>query len=238
MYNQSSNNYENVSPIQTGSGSITRQFINTVFLYMFGGLMLTAITAYLVSGSPEIINTIATTPLKWVAMFAPLGMVIWLAAGYHKMSGASMLTVFGLYSIVNGFSFAFILLAYTGAAIGATFAITALLFGTMAVLGWTTKTDLTKMGSILFMLLIGLIIASVVNYFMQSEGMDYIISFIGVVIFTGLTAYDMQKLKRIGSGVEYGADETKKLAIMGALALYLDFVNLFLFLLRFFGGRD
>jgi len=108
----------------------------------------------------------------------------------------------------------------------------------MAVLGYTTSTDLTKFGGIMMMALIGIIIASVVNWFMQSESMDYIISIIGVLVFTGLTAYDVQKIKRIGGGVEYGAEDTKKLAIMGALSLYLDFINLFLFLLRFLGSRD
>lgn len=118
------------------------------------------------------------------------------------------------------------------------FFITAALFATMAVVGYTTKTDLTKLGSILMMALVGLIIASLVNYFMQSERMDYIISCVGVLIFTGLIAYDTQKIKRIGAGVEYGTATAGKLAIMGATSLYLDFINLFLFLLRIFGRRD
>jgi FtsH-binding integral membrane protein len=126
---------------------------------------------------------------------------------------------------------------YTGNSIASTFFITSGTFTVMAILGYTTKTDLTKFGSILIMGVIGIVIAMVVNMFMQSEMMSYIISGIGVLIFTGLTAYDVQKLKRIGAGVEYGTDEANKLAIMGALNLYLDFINLFLFLLRFMGDR-
>ena len=118
-----------------------------------------------------------------------------------------------------------------------TFVITSGMFGTMAVVGYTTKTDLTKFGSLMFMGLIGIIIASVVNMFMRSGTMDYIISFIGVLVFTGLTAYDVQKLKRIGSNMELESEGARKLTIMGALTLYLDFINLFLFLLRFFGNR-
>jgi FtsH-binding integral membrane protein len=124
------------------------------------------------------------------------------------------------------------------ASIAKVFFITAALFGTMAVIGYTTKTDLTKMGSMLMMALIGLVIASIVNWFMQSDTMSYIISCIGVLIFTGLTAYDTQKIKRIGAGVEYGTATASKLAVMGATSLYLDFINLFMFLLRILGRRD
>lgn len=136
-----------------------------------------------------------------------------------------------------GMSLSFIFLIYTLPSIAKTFVITAAMFGTMGVLGYTTKTDLTKFGSIMMMGLVGLIIASVVNMFMRSETMDYIISFIGVLVFTGLTAYDVQKLKRIGNSISMDTEAARKLTIMGALTLYLYFINLFLFLLRFFGGR-
>jgi hypothetical protein len=136
-----------------------------------------------------------------------------------------------------GASLSFILLIYTSASIFKTFVVTAAMFGIMSVVGYTTKTDLTKFGSLMFMGLIGIIIASVVNMFLQSGTFDYIISFIGVLVFTGLTAYDVQKLKRIGAGIQYGSEPAKKLVIMGALSLYLDFINLFLFLLRFLGDR-
>jgi FtsH-binding integral membrane protein len=137
-----------------------------------------------------------------------------------------------------GISLSYIFLIYSLEVIAKVFFITAALFATMAVVGYTTKTDLTKLGSILMMALVGLIIASLVNFFMKSERMDYIISCVGVLIFTGLIAYDTQKIKRIGAGVEYGTATAGKLAIMGATSLYLDFINLFLFLLRIFGRRD
>jgi FtsH-binding integral membrane protein len=160
-----------------------------------------------------------------------------MSLGFQRMSSTVMLLLFLAYSIVMGMSLSFIFIAYTHGSIFQTFGIAALTFGVMAVMGYTTKTDLTKFGSILIMALVGIIIASLVNMFLHSSQMDYIISFIGVLIFTGLTAYDVQKLKRIGAGVEMGTDDTTKLAIFGALTLYLDFINLFLFLLRFFGNR-
>jgi FtsH-binding integral membrane protein len=149
-----------------------------------------------------------------------------------------MVMIFVLFSVLLGASLSSIFLIYTSASIMKTFLITSAMFGTMAVVGYTTKTDLTKFGSIMFMGLIGIIIASVVNMFMRSGTMDYIISFIGVLIFTGLTAYDVQKLKRIGSKIGLEDEGARKITIMGALTLYLDFINLFLFLLRFFGNRN
>jgi hypothetical protein len=154
------------------------------------------------------------------------------------MAASTMLLVFVLYSVLMGASLSFIFLAYTGASIAKTFVITSAMFGFMGFVGYTTKTDLSKFGSIMMMGLVGIIIASVVNMFMRSGTMDYIISFIGVLIFTGLTAYDVQKLKRIGAGISGENETTRKLTIMGALTLYLDFINLFLFLLRFFGNRN
>lgn len=149
-----------------------------------------------------------------------------------------MLTIFVIYSVLMGMSLSFIFLAYTASTIYTTFFITAGTFGLMAFLGYTTSTDLTKMGSILYMALIGLVLAMVVNWFMNSAAMDYVISGIGVLIFTGLTAYDMQKIKHMGMVTDSKSEEGTKLALMGALNLYLDFVNLFLFLLRFLGNRD
>jgi FtsH-binding integral membrane protein len=160
-----------------------------------------------------------------------------MGMGFQRMNYTTLVVVFGIYSVLMGMSLSFLILIYTSASIFKTFLITSLMFGFMAFLGYTTKTDLTKMGSILMMALFGLIIASLVNFFMKSAAFDYFISFIGVIIFTGLTAYDVQKLKRIGSGVEYQGAEMAKLTILGALTLYLDFINLFLFLLRLFGDR-
>jgi len=172
-------------------------------------------------------------------MFAPLILVLVMSGGANRMSASSLLLIFILFSVLMGASLSFILLAYTGASIAKTFVITSGMFGVMAVVGYTTKTDLTKFGSIMFMGLIGIIIASLVNMFMHSGTMDYIISFLGVLIFTGLTAYDVQKIKRIGAQVDgYSTnDNVRKLMLFGALSLYLDFINLFLFLLRFFGNR-
>jgi FtsH-binding integral membrane protein len=160
-----------------------------------------------------------------------------MSAGFQRLSASTMVLVFVLYSVLMGASLSFIFLAFTGASIAKTFVITSTMFGVMAVVGYTTKTDLSRFGSIMFMGLIGIIIASLVNMFMRSDTMDYIISFIGVLVFTGLTAYDVQKLKRIGAGAGVENETSRKLTIMGALTLYLDFINLFLFLLRFFGDR-
>ena len=160
-----------------------------------------------------------------------------MGAGLNRFSYSVILTLFIAFATIMGISLSFVLLAYTASSIYTTFASASVMFGVMAVMGYTTSTDLTKLGNILMMALIGMIVASLINFFMQSSTMSYIISFIGVIVFTGLTAYDVQKLKRIGEGVEYGSESTKKLVIMGALSLYLDFINLFLSLLRLFGDR-
>lgn len=228
------------------SGSITKTFMSNVFSYMASALAITGIISYWFGNDLELVGMLFTQTadgivkmnmLGYIVMFAPLGFVLLMSFGFQKMSSMTMVLLFIAYSAIMGVSLSTIFLVYTASSIFTTFFITAGTFGVMAFLGYTTKTDLTKFGSILMMGLIGIIIASVVNMFMGSETMDYIISILGVLIFTGLTAYDVQKLKRIGSGVEYGTDETNKLAIMGALNLYLDFVNLFLFLLRFLGDR-
>jgi FtsH-binding integral membrane protein len=182
------------------------------------------------------------TTLGYVAMFAPLGLVMLMSAGISKLSYTTLLGVFVLYALLTGVSLSFILLIYTSASIISCFAAAAGIFGIMAVLGYTTDTDLTKYSSILMVGLIGLVIATVVNMFIGSATMDYILSFFGVAIFTALTAYDVQKLKLIGEGIEQNGDQiaqadSKKLAIMGALSLYLDFLNIFLYLLRIFGNR-
>ncbi|MFA9221656.1 MAG: Bax inhibitor-1/YccA family protein, partial [Sediminibacterium sp.] len=178
------------------------------------------------------------TILGWVVMLAPLAFILVMNFGFNKMSFTTLLAVFLGYAAVMGMSLSFIFLIYDPAVITKVFFITAGLFGAMAFIGYTTKTDLTKFGGILMMALIGIIIASVVNMFMGSPFMDYLISCAGVLVFTGLTAYDVQKIKRIGAGVEFGTAEASKLALMGALTLYLDFVNLFMFLLRVFARRD
>ncbi len=221
---------------------MAKTYLSGVFMWMFLALGITAATAWLFATTPSLMGMLITETgsmsiTGWIVMLAPLGLVLWLSAGINRMAASTMVLVFIAFSVLMGASLSFIFLAYTGASIAKTFVITSGMFGTMAVVGYTTKTDLTKFGSLMMMGLVGIIIASVVNMFMQSSTMDYIISFIGVLVFTGLTAYDVQKLKRIGSQVTEGSESARKMTIMGALTLYLDFINLFLFLLRIFGNR-
>ena len=225
------------------AASLTK-FMSNVFLYMTGALALTGFVAYWAAGREAIINAMFNAENKlnilgYAVMFAPLIFVLIMSFAFNRLSYTALFLLFAAYSFVNGISFSFIFLAYTESAIATTFFITAGTFSIMAVLGYTTKTDLAKFGSILYMGLIGIILASLVNWFLGNSTLDYIISILGVLIFTGLTAYDVQKLKNIGAGQTSGDDTTKKLVLMGALTLYLDFINLFLFLLRLFGGsRD
>lgn len=173
-------------------------------------------------------------------MFAPIGFVLLMSFGFQRLSAPALTALFLVYSAINGISFSFILLAYTAGSVIGCFASAAVMFGVMAVMGYTTDKDLTGFGRIMMMGLIGILVAMLINFFLKSGTMDYIISIIGVMVFTGLTAYDVQKLKRIGAGMEYegvGVANTKKVSILGALSLYLDFINIFLFLLRLFGNR-
>ncbi|RUA24996.1 MAG: BAX inhibitor (BI)-1/YccA family protein [Bacteroidetes bacterium] len=225
-----------------GSGVMAKNFISNVFSWMGIAMAITAVTAYFFATDAGLMSMLISETggmsiMGWVVMLAPLGMVMWMGMGFQRMSYGTLVAVFGVYSILMGMSLSFILLVYTAASVFQTFLTTALMFGVMALVGYTTKTDLTKFGSILFMALIGIIIASVINMFMHSGTMDYIISFVGVLVFTGLIAYDVQKLKKIGSGIMYQNQDANKLAVMGALSIYLDFINLFLFLLRFMGDR-
>jgi FtsH-binding integral membrane protein len=224
-----------------GSGVMAKNFISNVFSWMGIAMAITAVTAYFFANDASLMGLLVTetgvSMFGYIVMFAPFGLVLLMGMRFAKMSYGSLVAVFGIYAVLMGMSLSFILLIYTAASVFQTFLTTSLMFGVMALVGYTTKTDLTKFGSILMMALIGLIIASVINMFMHSGTMDYIISFVGVLIFTGLIAYDVQKLKRIGSGIMYQNQDANKLAVMGALSLYLDFINLFLFLLRFMGDR-
>ncbi len=224
---------------------LKRTFISSVFSWMGVALAITAITAYIFGTDETYIRYLLTetatgikpTGLGYFVMFSPLGFVLLMSFGFQRLSQMALTILFLVYSVIMGMSLSFIFLQFAKNQIYTTFGISAALFGVMALAGYTTKTDLTKLGSILFMGLIGIIIASLVNFFLHSSQMDYIISFIGVLVFTGLTAYDVQKLKRIGAGVEYGSEAAAKLSIMGALNLYLDFINLFIMLLRLFNNR-
>ena len=216
-----------------------------VFIWMTVAMAVTAITAYLFASSADLIGNLVNlqtgkmTGLGWVVTFAPFGFVLLMSMGFQRLSPAIMTLLFLAFAVLMGMSLSFILLIYTAASVYKTFLVTAGMFGVMAFLGYTTKTDLTKFGSIMMMGLFGMIIAMLVNMFMHSSTMEYIISVAGVLIFTGLTAYDVQKLKRIGAGTGMAAGDAnvRKLSILGALTLYLDFINLFLFLLRFLGDR-
>jgi FtsH-binding integral membrane protein len=221
--------------------AVSKSFVSNVFAYMALALAISGALAYLFGTTDLIFSLISRsgmTPLGWVVMFAPFAFILAMNFGFNKMSFTTLLAVFLGYAAVMGISLSFIFLVYDFGVITKVFFITAGLFGAMAFIGYTTKTDLTKFGGILMMAVIGIIIASVVNMFMKSSQMDYIISCVGVLVFTGLTAYDVQKIKRIGAGVEFGTAEASKLALMGALNLYLDFVNLFMFLLRVFARRN
>jgi len=235
------NNLEFNDGVYANDDAQTKSFVSNVFAYMALALAISGALAYLF-GTTDLIYSLVDrsgmTALGWIVMFAPFAFILAMNFGFNKMSFTTLLAVFLGYAAVMGISLSFIFIVYDLGIITKVFFITAGLFGAMAFIGYTTKTDLTKFGGILMMAVIGLVIASVVNMFMKSSQMDYIISCIGVLVFTGLTAYDVQKIKRIGAGVEFGTAEASKLALMGALSSYLDFVNLFMFLLRVFARRD
>ncbi len=221
--------------------SSSRTFVAGVFAWMFLALLITSLAAYLFSTNAQLMGMLigetGFSGLGYVVMFAPLALVFLLSFGINKLSFPAMSAIYVVYSLVTGISLSFILLAFTGESVVKTFVVTSAMFGTMAFLGYTTKMDLSKFGSILYMFLIGLVIAMVANVFMQSSGLAYIIDIAGVLIFTGLTAFDMQRIKNMGEGADLKQESTKKMMLMGALSLYLDFINMFLFLLRLFGNR-
>ncbi len=209
-----------------------------VYNYMSVALALTGAVAFFVSTSPALMQVIYGTPLKWVVFLAPLGMVFYLAARIHKMSAATAQTVFWIYAGVVGLSLASIFVVYTGESIARTFFITAGAFAGLSLVGYTTKKDLSGMRTFFFMGLIGLILAMVVNMFLGSSELQLLISVGGVLLFAGLTAYDTQRIKLMYYEGDSGEIATKK-SIMGALKLYLDFLNMFIFLLHIVGvARD
>lgn len=218
-----------------------KTFLNDVFSWMGIGLAITALISYYVGNTPSLFGLLVTetglSVLGYVVMFAPIGFVLLMSFAYQRLSYGALVALFATYAAIMGVSLSFIFLIYTAESIYAVFGTSALMFGSMALIGYVTKTDLTKMGNILLMALIGIVIASLVNMFLHSDTMGYIISFVSVIVFCGLTAYDVQKLKNLGE--EIGMDQVmrSKLGILGALTLYLDFINLFLALLRLFGNR-
>lgn len=210
-----------------------------VFVWMTLALAITGITAFGVATSPALISAIfGSKVLFWGLIIAEFALVMGISGAISRMSLSTATLLFVLYSVVNGATLSVIFLAFSMSVIAKTFFITAGTFGVMALVGYTTKTDLTSMGKLLFMALLGLIIATVVNLFVQSTGFDLIISYVGVLIFVGLTAYDTQKIKQMYLEAPNGGEMSQKLALLGALTLYLDFINLFLYLLRIFGRKE
>ncbi len=210
-----------------------------VYVWMTLALVITGVTAYGVATSPGLMMAIATNKLLfWGLIIAEFGLVLAISAAINKLSLTTATMLFVLYSVINGATLSFIFAIYTMSSIASVFFITAGTFAVMAFIGYTTKKDLTSMGKILLMALIGIIIATVVNIFLKSTGLEMIVSYLGVLIFVGLTAYDSQKIKQMLLMAPDAGEGAQKLALLGALSLYLDFVNLFIYLLRIFGRRE
>ena len=211
-----------------------------VFVWMTLALAITGLTAYGVATSPTILSLIFSSKVTFFGLIiAEFALVFAISGAINRLSLSTATLLFILYSVINGATLSTIFFAFSVATIGKVFFITAGTFGAMALVGYTTKTDLTSMGKLLFMALLGIIIASVVNMFVGSSGLDLILSYVGVLVFVGLTAYDTQKIKQMCQSAPDAGESTQKLALIGALSLYLDFINLFLYLLRIFGNdRD
>ena len=210
-----------------------------VYVWMSLALLLTGATAYGVATSPGVLMALYTNrALLWGLMIAELVIVVGVSAAINKLSLATATMLFVLYSVINGVLLSSIFLVYTTSSIASVFFITAGTFATMALVGYTTKKDLTSMGKMLFMALIGIIIATIVNIFVKSSGLEMIVSYLGVLIFVGLTAYDSQKIKQMLLMAPDAGEAAQKMALLGALTLYLDFINLFIYLLRILGRRE
>lgn len=226
--------------------SASKKFFANVFLWMFVALAVSSVAAYLFASSPVIQSYLIAekgfTILGYIAIFAPLGLVMLMGAAMQRLSFPALVGFFLLYSVLTGVMLSFILLIYAATSIAICFVAAAVIFAVMAVMGYTTDTDLSKFGPILMAGVIGLVVVSVINMFIGSDTLGYFLGFVGIAIFTALTAYKVQEIKRIGQGLDESGNEialadSKKLAIMGALSLYITFINLFLSLLRVFGNR-
>ncbi|RZL07186.1 MAG: Bax inhibitor-1/YccA family protein [Pedobacter sp.] len=232
--------------------SVSKRFFANVFLWMFVALGISTVAAYIFGTTPEFMEMLRkpdlvtgaykTTILGYAVMFSPLALVLLMSAGLSRLSFPALVGIFILYSALTGMSLSFVLQVFTTYSIITCFAAAAGIFGIMAFLGYTTDIDLSKFGPILMVGVVGLVIASLINMFVQSAQFSLIMAYAGIAIFTALTAYDVQNIKRIGMGIEQAGDEVltvdaKKMAIMGALRLYLDFLNIFLYLLQIFGSR-
>ena len=231
-------NYAQSDVQRPGYNEGLRVYMLSVFQNMGIALVITALVAMFTASSPALMNAIFSTPLQWVVMLAPLGMVFFMSAKIMSMSVSGARTSLWVFAGLMGLSLSSIFYVYTSESIAKTFFITASLFGAMALYGHTTKKDLTGMGSFLMMGVIGIFIASLANMFFQSSALSNVLSYVGVIVFTLLTAYDVQMLKSVYYQMGSSSNEVaQKTAIYGALNLYMDFINLFIFLLRIFGVR-
>jgi len=223
---------------QLGIKSYQALFITKVYNWMALALFITGLVSYFVASSPEMLNIIVGSKLVFYGiLIAELLLVIYLTRSIHKLSQNMVVAGFLIYAVLNGLTMSIIFLIYTSNSIATTFYVTAGTFGAMSLYGYYTKKDLTSLGNMAMMALIGIIIASIVNMFLQNDMMYWIITYLGVAVFVALTAYDTQKLKELGSKGFVNDERMEKTSILGALTLYLDFINLFLFLLRIFGNR-
>lgn len=218
--------------------TVEADFMQKVYLWMTFALTLTGFVAYRTTQSEFLLELIFSSSFGFIGLIlVELALVFWISSGIQRMSSNMAIGLFLLYSVLNGMTLSVLLIAYTGASVASTFFITAGMFGAMSIYGYTTKQDLSSWGNLLFMALIGLILASVVNIFLQSSGLYWLISYIGVLVFVGLTAYDTQKIKQLAAQVIVESEVGRKVAILGALTLYLDFINMFIFMLRILGNR-
>lgn len=236
--------FEQARAVERDAG--LRAYMLKIYNYMASALALTGIVALMTANSPAILSmfyqveggqVVGLNGMGYLVMFAPVGLVLWLGMGISRMSLSTAQTIFWVYSVLIGLSMATIFLTFTGESIARAFFVTAGTFGAMSLYGYTTKRDLTGMGSFMVMGLIGLLIASLVNIFLQSSALNFATSVLGVVIFVGLTAWDTQRLKGMYYQLAGYGDELAKASIMGALSLYMDFINIFMYLLRFMGER-
>ena len=225
-----------VFPTATAAAERVTAFLRAVYGWMFAGLAITAFVAYTVAGSPAIVGALVSNQFLFLGLFlAQLGVVFFLSARVDRLAPGTATLLFIAYSALTGVTLSVILIAYTGASIATTFVVTAGMFGALALYGTTTSRSLAGVGQFVFMGLIGLVLASVVAMFWRNAALEFLISVVGVIVFTGLTAWDAQRLRMMATALPEG--RLGSYAILGALSLYLNFINLFLFLLRFMGGR-
>jgi len=223
-------------PTSTAAAERVTTFLRAVYGWMFVGLAITAFVAYTIAGSPALIGALVSNHFLFLGLFvAQLGVVFFLSARVDRLAPGTATLLFVIYSALTGVTLSVILLAYTGASVATTFVVTAGMFGALALYGTTTARSLAGMGQFVFMGLIGLVLASVVGMFWKNAALEFLISVVGVIVFTGLTAWDAQRLRQMATSL--APNQLGSYAILGALSLYLNFINLFLFLLRFMGGR-